>query len=254
MSEIRDLLDRIAAAGLPAEDLTSRRAHLPVPIQELHQRILSAIATAGQAPASAEVQQWAHELGVEAGSALGALAEAELVFLAAPGSGEGSVPAVTGGVPFAGGDSVHRVRIAGGPEVRANCAVDALGIGAMVGRDIQVRSTDPLTGQAVTATSADRTWTFEPATAVVFVGSNGSGRPLTESCCPVINFFADEANARAYQERHHLEGDVLSLPEAAQAGALVFGHLLREPAAGPPTTRATNRTSGHDEGIGAPDG
>lgn len=140
-------------------------------------------------------------------------------------------------MPFAsGGRSAHLVQIHGGPEVAANCAMDALGIPAMVSQDVSVRSTDPLTGETVTATSRGGAWTWQPLTAVVFVGSNGSG-PLTESCCPVINFFTDADHARTYQDRHHLTGDVWSLPEAARAGRLVFGDLLREPTTKPTPTK-----------------
>ena len=42
----------------------------------------------------------------------------------------------------------------------------------------------------------------------------------------MINFFTDADNARAYQRQHHLDGDVLTMPEAAAAGAVVFGGLL----------------------------
>lgn len=152
--------------------------------------------------------------------ALSALADAELVFT------DTGRTTVTGGVPFAANNvSSHRVQITGGPAVGSNCAVDALDIPAMLGRDAQIRSTDPHTGEPVVATSRAGTWQWQPAGAVVLVGSNRSG-PLTQSCCPVINFFTDERNARAYQRQHHLDGDVLTVPEAAEAGALVFGDLL----------------------------
>lgn len=233
MNHSKDLIARMAAAGLPVDDLAIRRAELPIPMQELHRRILTTIAATGRAPTPEHIQSWASELDLDAAGALHALAAAELIFVSnRPATGQGPLPKVTGGVPFAAGASAHCVQINDGPEVRANCAVDALGIAAMVGRDTTVRSTDPLTGQAVTAVSRSQTWTWQPASAVVFCGSNGSGRPLTQSCCPVINFFTSEANARAYQAQHRLEGDVLSMADAADAGALVFGHLLSKPTDG----------------------
>ncbi len=136
--------------------------------------------------------------------------------------------AVTGGVPFAAGNaSTHRVQIGDGPTVAASCAVDALGIPAILGRDAEVHSTDPRSGEPVLATSRRGSWRWQPESSVVFIGSSGSGR-LTESCCPVITFFTDADNARAYQRQHHLDGDVLTMPEAAGAGALV---LRRSPLA-----------------------
>ncbi|MBJ7450844.1 MAG: hypothetical protein JHC71_02025 [Blastococcus sp.] len=220
------IINRLDSAGLPADDLLNRRAALPGPVQQLHRHILEAIATTGTPPTSAQLTGWAGELGIELSPALRALTDAELVFTNTERT------TVTGGVPFAANNvSAHRVRIAGGPAVAANCAVDALGIPAMLGRDADIHSTDPHNGEPVVATSRAETWQWQPESAVVFVGSNGSG-PLTQSCCPVINFFTDEANARAYQRQHHLHGDVLTMPEAAEAGALVFGDLLtgREPA------------------------
>ena len=121
----------------------------------------------------------------------------------------------------------------------------------MIGRDVTVHSTDPLSGETVTAVSSDGKWTSDPTTAVVFVGSNGSsGDGVTESCCPVINFFSNADNARAYQRRRRLEGDAMSVAEAAQAGALVFGQLLGEPSGLiPPPEPRTSPSTRRDEGT-----
>lgn len=219
-----DIFARMAAAGLPADNLTTRKAALPAPTRDLHARIIAAIAATGDSPDAAQVQAWAQALGVDAATALAALAGAELIFTDSPA--DGSTPKVTGGVPFAaGGISAHRVRVPGGPELAANCAIDALGIGPMLGADSDVTSADPLTGDVVSATSRAGEWSWEPPTAVVFVGANGTG-PLTLTCCPVINFFTDESNAHTYQDQHHLTGDVLTMPDAAAAGAAIFADLL----------------------------
>jgi hypothetical protein len=236
MTEDPSIADRLNVAGLPADNLLSRRAALPGPVQHLHRHILEGIATAGTPPTRAQLTGWAGELGIELSPALRALTDAELIFT------DTRRTTVTGGVPFAANNvSAHRVRIAGGPAVAANCAVDALGIPAMLGRDAEIRSTDPHNGEPVVATSRAGTWQWQPESAVVFVGSNGSSGPLTQSCCPVINFFTDEDNARAYQRQHDLDGDVLTMPEAAEAGALVFGELLtgEKAAAFRPATDAT---------------
>ena len=60
----------------------------------------------------------------------------------------------------------------------------------------------------------------------MLVGLSGQGR-LTETCCPVINFFTSSDHALAYQSAHALVGVVLTLSDAVEAGALVFGDLLR---------------------------
>jgi len=214
-------------ADLPAGDLLARRNALPAPLQALHRRVLLTLARTGQPPTDTELGAWASELHLELDTALGAFAAAELVFLDSTGG------RISGGVPFAATPTAHQVRIAGGPVVSANCAVDALGIGAMLERDTDVRSTDPHTGEAITAISRAGQWSWQPTGAVVFVGSTtdgpAQGGRLTDSCCPVINFFTTIDNAHTYQQEHNLTGVVLALPDAAAAGALVFGDLLHEP-------------------------
>lgn len=98
----------------------------------------------------------------------------------------------------------------------------------MLGADSDVTSADPLTGDVVSATSRAGAWSWEPPTAVVFVGASGTG-PLTLTGCPVINFFTNESNARTYRDQHHLTGDVLNIPDAAAAGAAIFAELLSRP-------------------------
>ena len=213
---------RMRDAGLPADTLGARRAALPAAVQELHRRVLTSIATNGQPPADAVLATDAASLGVDLGAALDALARDELLFVTPDRRG------VLGGVPFAAGPTAHQVFVHDGPTVSANCAVDALGIGAMLGRDTDVASADPLSGEPVTASERGGQWTWEPAGAVVFVGSSGDGA-ITDACCPVINFFASETNARDHQRSRGLTGDVLTMPEAAQAGVLVFGRLLAGP-------------------------
>ncbi len=217
-----DVEQRLREAGLPADNLVPRRAALPEPVQELHRWALRTVADTGQPPADADLEERAHALGLDLHGALAALAAAELLFV------DQARDRVLGGVPFAAGPTAHRVSVADGPTVSANCAVDALGIGAMLGRDTDVRSADPLTGEPVTASQRGGKWTWEPPQAVVFVGSSGAGR-ITDACCPAINFFASDSNANEYRDRHGLTGKVLSMPDAAVAGALVFGGLLAGP-------------------------
>jgi hypothetical protein len=213
---------RMRGAGLPASTLAARRAALPVAVQDLHCRALTALAETGRPPSRPGLAADADALGVDLAEALTKLARAELLFLTPDGRG------VLGGVPFAAAPTAHRVGVRGGPTVWANCAVDALGIGAMLGRDTDVRSVDPVSGEPVTASGRGGQWTWQPAEAVVFVGSSGNGT-ITDACCPVINFFVSADNAVHYQRRHGLTGEVLSMPEAALAGALVFGGPLAEP-------------------------
>ncbi len=211
---------RMSDAGLPPDTLTTRRTALPAAVQDLHRRVLTVIADTGRPPTGPALAADAEALGVDLVGALAALAQAELLFV--------THDRVLGGVPFAAASTAHQVSVHGGPTVSANCAVDALGVGAMFRRDSDVRSVDPLSGEPITAFQRGSHWTWHPADTVVFVGSSGDGT-ITDACCPVINFFSNADNALEYQRRHGLKGEVLSMPEAARAGALVFGDLLAEP-------------------------
>ena len=60
--------------------------------------------------------------------------------------------------PFSATQTPHRVQITGGAEVWSMCAIDALGIPAMLGRGVIITSRDPVTGEPVTVTAdPDRT-------------------------------------------------------------------------------------------------
>lgn len=231
-SQVKALLE---ATGLPADRLLGQRKSLPEPLQRLHRRTLLALGQSGKPPTRDQLETWAAELHIDLDAALHHLAEAELVFLDAAGQ------EITGGVPFAPGPTAHQVGIFDGPTVSANCAIDALGIAAMLGRDVDVESLDALTGEQISAHSRAGHWTWHPIDAVVFAGSSGQGR-LTETCCPVINFFTTSDHARTYQRTHALAGVVLTLSDAVEAGALVFGDLLHQPA--DMTRRTTARATG----------
>jgi len=209
----------LEAAGLPADKLMTQRDSLAEPLQLLHRRTLLTLGRSGNPPTRDQLETWAGELHLDLDLALRQMAESELVFLDPAGR------EITGGVPFAPGPTAHQVSVVGGPTVSANCAIDALGIAAMLDEDVDVESVDPSSGESFTASSRAGRWAWEPAESVVFVGSSGQGR-LTETYCPVINFFTSRDHALAYQSAHALNGDVLTLADAVEAGALIFGHLL----------------------------
>ena len=50
----------LARAGLPADNLLARRAALPAPRRDLHQRVLTSFAAAGALPAASQLADWAH--------------------------------------------------------------------------------------------------------------------------------------------------------------------------------------------------
>ena len=110
------------------------------------------------------------------------------------------------------------------------CAIDALGISAMTGVPVVIESADPSTGAPVTVNVDQATSTWDPATAVVYVGRTGGqcAGPSASVCCGYINFFATRAAASAWAACHpEITGGILSQARALQVGIGIFGQLLR---------------------------
>jgi hypothetical protein len=109
------------------------------------------------------------------------------------------------------------------------CAIDALGVSAMAGVPVVIDSADPFTGEPVTVRVAGATSSWDPATAVVYVGRTGDqcAGPSASVCCEYMNFFATGAAAAAWAASHpQITGGVLSQGRALQVGIDIFGQLL----------------------------
>jgi hypothetical protein len=215
-----ELEARLAHLGLPARGVTNRQTTLPAPLREFHRRLLGAFLTQAGPPGPAVVARTAAELGLDPRAALVALAAADVVHTD-PATGRISVA-----YPFSGRPTSHRVALAGGPTVSAMCALDALGIPQMTGRDGQIRSADPASGQPIVVEVHDEVWRFEPATTVVLAGMAAYG-VIADCCCPYINFHAGPSAADAYRRAHHGMGaELFDQAEALAAAGQVFGGLL----------------------------
>jgi hypothetical protein len=108
------------------------------------------------------------------------------------------------------------------------CAVDALGIPFMLNQAVTITSRDPLTErpiQVVVQPGHEPRWT--PEQTVVRVGSRGTQGSIALKCCQVINFFETHETAERYQRQHAIvQGAILAMPVAIQAGTLLFGSVL----------------------------
>ncbi|MFD5193976.1 organomercurial lyase [Streptomyces sp. NPDC058357] len=69
------------------------------------------------------------------------------------------------------------------------CAIDAVGIPAMLDMDAVISSVDPVTGESVSVTGENGRMVWEPASAVVCVSRRGRSGPAAEVCCDTLNFF-----------------------------------------------------------------
>jgi Alkylmercury lyase len=218
---LEELGVRLARVGLPAAGVQARHDALPAPLRAFHRRLLGAFLTEAGPPDPAAVAGLAAELDLDVGTALAELAAADVV-LTDPATG-----AIAVAYPFSGRPTPHRVRLTGGAAVHAMCALDALGIPQMTGRDGLVHSTDPVSGQQITADVRRRAWRWQPATAVVLAATAADGGCVADCCCPHINFHATAQHAQTYLAAHPgMAGEVLGQAEAVQAAGRVFGGLL----------------------------
>ena len=138
--------------------------------------------------------------------------------------------------PFSQPPTDHRVRLDGEREVFAMCAIDALGVPFMLGVAAEIVSCDPVTGDEVwvRVEPGEGQW-WEPEQALVLAGSVPGPGPSSGTCCRFVNFFSSRDSAERYlADRPSLAGGILTIPDAAAAGRIVFGELpavLRELAA-----------------------
>ncbi|WP_157631907.1 organomercurial lyase [Catelliglobosispora koreensis] len=203
----------------------------------VHKQILGWFAAHGHAPSRAELSG-SRVSGAELDGLLDELHDKDVIRLDADG-------AIRAAYPFSGVPTAHVVAVDGGRAVYAMCAIDALGIARMLGRDVTITSRDPYTGANVTVSIQDGQPQWEPASTVVFVGSDTNtavaGRtgdccpPEGESCsaaaadrcCGVMNFFASTTSAQDWwQANPAAAGHVLTQAQALQLGNDIFGDLL----------------------------
>lgn len=174
-------------------------------------------------PNGEETQEAARSFGLDPTDAQHTLARQDLVHTDDEGR-----PLVA--YPFAAAARGHRVLIDGTLSVEAMCAIDALGIPAMLGLPVAVRSRDPVSNEEIVVevdSHGNATW--QPTEAVVLAGSACCGAPSFRSCCDVLNFFACSENAERYLAAHSdVAGAPLSIPDAVAAGSAVFGGVLED--------------------------
>jgi hypothetical protein len=232
----RDCCGTAAEAGGSANSLEQRRARTAPTDptgRAVHQAILRAFAATGHAPAAAELERVAAIHGATAHDVLANLHDADAIRLDTDGQ-------IAVAYPFSTVPTRHRVRLASGVEVWAMCAIDALGMPAMLDTDAIITSSDPANGRPVTVTVADGHYRWDPATAVVFLSAAAGAGPSAETCCNDLNFFTTPASAQTWIEAHRpLRGEILDPAIAEQRGRRIFGSLLhpRSDASGDPVIR-----------------
>jgi hypothetical protein len=216
-------LDALRAAEIrPERQGAARARRLAAPQRELYFWILRQFAAA-RPPSGEATRAAATRLDVDFQDALSVLAREDLVHVDARGR-----PLVA--YPFSAQPRGHRVLIDGKRSVEAMCAIDALGIAPMLRLPVEIHSHDPLSGAEIRVRldPSEGTW-WEPEEAVVLSGSACCGGPSLLGCCDVLNFFQRRENAERYlAENASVSGHPISLPEAIEAGRIVFGDVFTE--------------------------
>lgn len=224
----RRVTDPVGRAGL------GRLAPVEGGLRAVQQQVLRSFARYGGPPTMADLDQAAAPHGTDGRAVLAQLHAADFLRLDPAGT-------ITAAYPFSAVPTRHVVRIDGGPEVFAMCAIDALGIAAMTGQHVTICSAEPDTGIPITVTvppsRARAVW--EPRDAVVYDGeqrSCGACAPTdatvpsvaADVCCGLINFFTSRDSADGWAAAHpEVTGQTLSQKKALAAGVQTFGALLR---------------------------
>ena len=192
------------------------------PARQVHQAVLAAFARTGQPPARSDLDRLARNLGASPDAVLAELAGADAVAVSPGGE-------IRAAYPFSPVRTPIRVSWTGGPAAYAMCAIDALGMSAMLGRPVTITAAEPDTGRIITVHADGIRARWRPRTAVVFAGSVGDAcRPAADRSCGYINFFASRRAARAWARRHpEVTGRLLTRDGALGIGIAEFGGLLR---------------------------
>ncbi|MEV6105677.1 alkylmercury lyase family protein [Streptomyces sp. NPDC051940] len=189
-------------------------------LRAVQQAVLRHFAATGDAPELGQLEDAAAAHGRTAADVVAELAAED--FLVADDRGR-----IAAAYPFSAAPTAHRVRLAGGVDVWAMCAIDALGIPDMLAADAVITSTDPVTGDAVTVTATGGSMTWQPAGAVVYVGSRSCAGAAADVVCGALNFFGSRRSAQAWSEQHpDYLGSVVDQARAHALGRSVFGGLL----------------------------
>lgn len=190
-------------------------------LRAVHQAILRSFAATGHAPEPESLDAAAAPFS--AAAALAELAAGDFLCLDRAGR-------ITAAYPFSAAATGHKVQVAGGGRAYAMCAIDALGIAAMLDASVLISSADPVTAEPIKVTVDGSVSDWRPATAVVFVGriADQCAGPSAAICCSYINFFATASGAAAWAGAHPgIDGGILSQARALQVSEQIFGQLLR---------------------------
>lgn len=218
-----------AREALAASMVSARRAEkwsgLDAAEDRVWRAVLHGFARSGAAPETARLATGTGLDGPAVAGVLRALRRRDLVVLDERGT------TVTAAYPFSARETGHRVRLDGLAAVHALCAIDALGMGAMLGCDTAIESSCPECGMPIRITTRDKGRALAsatPATAAVWAGIRYADGCGATSGCTVKLFFCSDEHLAAWRQRVDPGGAgfQLSVEAALQVGKGLFVPML----------------------------
>jgi hypothetical protein len=209
-----------ALRGLCGSFIGTRWRGMDEAENRVHRYVLQGYAATGRAPAGAQIAGAVGPSFDEVTAALRRLAGRDLVVLDDAGR-------IVGAYPFTERPSEHHVTVAG-ITVSAMCAIDALGIGAMLGQASVIRSVCRSCGQTLSIRTRDNGQTLDfakPAGIVIWSGQLYADDCAATSLCTQQGFFCTSEHMerwRADKSRQDDEGVPLNLSEALEVGRALF--------------------------------
>ena len=196
-------------------------AALTRPARQAHLAVLAAFTLTGRAPGRSDLERIARAAGADPAAVLAELAERDVLAFGQAGE-------IRAAYPFSPSPTPIRVTWRGGPVTYAMCAIDALGVSAMLGRPVTITAAEPGTGRVITV-HADRDQArWDPPGAVVFAGASGDCGHAADRTCGHINFFTSARAARTWARANPtVTGTVLGQAPALRAGVAEFGAFMR---------------------------
>lgn len=230
VADLQRALARADAAGEgqgPPMDAAGRRGRGRLApqaggLRAVQQAILRHFADTGEAPSADDLAPVAAAHGRGAAEVLAELAAEDFLTLDHQGG-------ISAAYPFSAVPTAHRVRLASGTRVWAMCAIDALGIPAMLGTDAVISSADPVTGDTIIVASRGERMAWQPSSTVVHIGQRACTGPAADVACGALNFFTSRRTARSWAAQHpDYTGQEVSQEQAEALGRSIFGALLAE--------------------------
>jgi alkylmercury lyase len=162
---------------------------------------------------------------------------------------DATAEAIAYAYPFAGRRTGHTVQW-NRHALNALCAIDALGVGAMCGRDVKIASSCRSCSAEIRIETVDagrRLRHVSPPGAVVWCDFCTDDRAAV-SCCPRTAFFCSDDHLEGWQRSQDgpRDGCRLTVEEGLELGRAIFGPILAEPGARPQVDRTNGSSRSRD--------